>query len=116
MKTDFLKRCLDREFESAARKELEDYLLVQSFPGFWTVRAMSRDIGSPGLKEEYAHNLAIRERVHVVLVRSGREFVHFYKDGRMSRTRTFSYAGHDPEDDSCKSGKNVSRKDRKEKQ
>jgi hypothetical protein len=99
MNTDFLKRRLDKEFEAAARKRPDDYLLVQSFPGFWTVQALPGDIRSPGLKEKYAQNLAIREHVHVVLVRSGREFVQFHKDGRISRTRTFSNAGHDAEDD-----------------
>ena len=93
MKTAFIKKRLDREFESSARRELEDYLLVQSFPGFWTVRALPRDIRSPGLIEEYAMARAIREGVHVVLVRSGREFVHFYRDGRKSRMPASRYNG-----------------------
>jgi hypothetical protein len=91
MKTAFLKKRLDRELESAACEELKDYLLVNSFPGFWTVRALPGDVRSPGSVEEYAQTLAIRENVHMVLVRDGREFVHFHQDGRRSRTLASSH-------------------------
>jgi len=93
MKTEFLRKRLNREFESTVREDPEDYLLVHSFPGFWTVRALPPGIGSPELVEEYTQSRAIKEGVHLVLVRSGREFVHFHKDGSISRTLASYYNG-----------------------
>lgn len=86
MKSDFLKKRLAREFESISHAEMEDYLLVHSFPGFWTVQALPQSIESPELVEEYAQSRAKEGGTHVVLVRNGREFVHFYSDGRKTRT------------------------------
>ena len=85
MVSSFLQKRLDMELESATSEEPSDYLLVASFTGFWTVRALPVEVKSPELVEEYAKSLVLEEEISVILVRSGREFVHFHHDG--SRVR-----------------------------
>ena len=72
--------------KTAFLNKRQDYLLVQSFPGFWTIQALPLDLKSTDLIEEYAQRQAQEEGIHVILVRSGREYVHFNHDGRKSRT------------------------------
>jgi hypothetical protein len=86
LKNAFLEKRLDRELESALHEKLTEYLLVGAFPGFWSLRALPSHPDSGETAEEYARALVLREGVPVILVRSGREFVHFLVDGRKSRT------------------------------